>query len=177
MRERDPFAAGFTLIELMVTVAVAAVILGLAIPSFAEFIARTRLATATNELVSLINIGRTEAIKRGTRVVVCRSADGTACDGTSWGDGIAVFVDSNRDNAVDAGEPILRSVTTIPDTLTLSATGGLAQRVVFSPAGSALTNGEIALIGGTTDKLKRCVHVAPSGRVEARPYYAGCGSA
>lgn len=176
MRDRYRFSAGFTLVELMVTVAVAAVILGVAGPKLAEFIARTRVATATNEFVFLINYGRTEAIKRSTQVVVCRSTDGTACDGESWGDGAVAFVDNDRNDTLGAGDEVLRTLTDVSDALTLTS-GNLAQRIVFTPAGSVEQNGQIALVGGDHAKLKRCLHIAPSGRVEAKAYYAECGSA
>lgn len=72
---------GFTLIELMITVAIAAVLLGLAVPSFQTLIVGSRLTTQTNELVAAINTARSEAIKRNRNINLCRVADAaaTAC--------------------------------------------------------------------------------------------------
>lgn len=89
---------GFTLIELMVTIAILAITLGLAVPSFQEFVARNRLAAATNELVSALALARSEAVKRAARVTIA-SAD--------WTGGWQVFVDGGT--AGDAsGDTILR---------------------------------------------------------------------
>jgi len=98
---------GFTLIELMVTLAVAAILLTVAIPSFTEMIKNNRLTTEINELVTVLNFGRTEAIKRGIDVTVCKSNTGTSCAG-NWQNGWIAFVDLDDDGVVDAGETILR---------------------------------------------------------------------
>lgn len=174
MRELGNTSRGYTLIELMVTVSVAAIILGLALPSFSQFVERTRVAAATSDFVYLLSYGRSEAIKRGRRVVVCRSADGTSCNGGNWSAGAVAFVDRDGDNAIDAGEEILRTLGAFPDSLTLTASADLAQRIVFLPAGEVLSNGEIALVGGDDDKRKRCLRVSNSGRVEAHKFSSGC---
>jgi type IV fimbrial biogenesis protein FimT len=89
---------GFTLIELMVTIAVLAIVLGIAVPSFQEFAVRNRLAATTNELVSALALARSEAVKRATRVTVA-SAD--------WAGGWQVFVDTGTvGDPSDDGDPL-----------------------------------------------------------------------
>ncbi|MGB5065269.1 MAG: GspH/FimT family pseudopilin, partial [Candidatus Competibacter sp.] len=70
--------SGFTLIELMITVALAAIVLTLGVPAFQETIRNNRLATTVNDFISSLNLTRSEAIKRGTRVTLCKSANGTS---------------------------------------------------------------------------------------------------
>lgn len=95
---RKPASQGFTLVELLVTVAVLAIALGIAVPSFQSFVSRNRLAATTNELVSALALARSEAVKRATRVTVA-SAD--------WDDGWEVFVDSDPFGD-SSGDTILR---------------------------------------------------------------------
>lgn len=79
---------GFTLFELMVTVAVAALILSLGVPGFMSFVQNNRAATHSNDLVTALNLGRSEATRRGSAVVMCSSANGTSCSGSNdWSTG------------------------------------------------------------------------------------------
>lgn len=99
-------AQGFTLIELMVTLTIAAILLSLAVPSLAAFVQSARLRGSSNELASALMFARSEAIKRGHAVTVCKSANpsalGPSC-GTSatWQQGWLVFVDYDKDGVVD----------------------------------------------------------------------------
>lgn len=107
---------GFTLIELMITVIVAAVVLAFGVPSFESFIRNGRVTSQTNQLIADIQFARSEAIKRGLPVVLCPSADPTATPPScivspttaSYDTGWVVFVDLDRDGAIDSGEPVLR---------------------------------------------------------------------
>ena len=67
------------MIELIVTMVVAAIVLTLGVPSFRELINNNRLTSGANEFVTALNLARSEAIKRSVRVTVCKSADGTTC--------------------------------------------------------------------------------------------------
>lgn len=83
-RAGSPRQAGFTLIELMVTIAVLAVVLGIAVPSFQGITNRNRLTAITNEVVGAIQLTRMEAIRRNQRVVMCPTTNGTTCAGADW---------------------------------------------------------------------------------------------
>jgi type IV fimbrial biogenesis protein FimT len=100
-------AAGFTLVELMITVAVVAILAAIALPSFQTSIRSNRAATATNEMIASLSLARTEAIRSNRSASMCASADGTAC-GANWSAGWIVWADTNNDNAVTAGERIIR---------------------------------------------------------------------
>lgn len=77
---------GFTLIELMVTIAVLGVIVGIAAPSFSRMLQDNRMITVASELQGSLQLARAEAIKRRTDVVLCKSNSGaTDCTtGTDW---------------------------------------------------------------------------------------------
>ncbi len=70
---------GFTLVELMVTIVIVAVLLAIALPSFRNVIQRNRVATASNDLLASLSYARTTAIYRHQLVSMCPSADGTSC--------------------------------------------------------------------------------------------------
>lgn len=103
-------AGGFSLMELMITVAVAAILLGLAAPSFQDTIRNNRLTTAANDLLHSTQLARSEALKRQTPVVVCASANSAAlppsCSYGAFTDWI-VFVDANNNWSMDATETVL----------------------------------------------------------------------
>ncbi|KAF1709464.1 pre-pilin like leader sequence [Pseudoxanthomonas kalamensis DSM 18571] len=74
---------GFTLIELMVTVAVLAILVTLAVPSFTSLINSNRLTGQANSLVADLQLARSEAIRRNRTITVCRSTDGATCAGAT----------------------------------------------------------------------------------------------
>lgn len=99
--------SGFTLLELMVTVAIMAILLAIALPSFQSSLRSNRAATATNEMMASLSLARSEAIKNKGGGAVCPSSSGTACVG-NWSDGWLVWADANGNSALDAGETVLR---------------------------------------------------------------------
>ncbi|MCC6756382.1 MAG: GspH/FimT family pseudopilin [Arenimonas sp.] len=94
--------SGFTLIELMVTVAVMGIILAWGIPSFRNLLQNTRATSQANEFITSVNQARTEALKRQSTVSVIAAAGGTATN--EFGNGWSVVVDADGDGVVDAGD-------------------------------------------------------------------------
>ncbi len=98
---------GFNIIELMVTIAVLGVLMGVGVPGIQGYIYNNRLTTQINSLTISLLHARSEAVKRNQRVVVCVSTDGTQCaaggGGTLWSNGWIVFVDRNGDSDIDTG--------------------------------------------------------------------------
>jgi len=108
---------GFTLVELLTTVLVSAIILSYAIPSFLDFVEKTSTRTAAEDLLESFRNARLTAIEQKAYVVVCHSKTGAGCDGT-WDDGYLVFNDKNDNGAYDSGEEII-SFQRFKDSLTI----------------------------------------------------------
>lgn len=98
---------GFTLIELMVTVAVLAILLALAAPSFLDMSLSSRLTAISNSLTTSIQLARSEAIKRNQTITLCASSDGEECDAdTDWSVGWVMLANTTvlqREQAVPSG--------------------------------------------------------------------------
>jgi len=99
--------SGFTLVELMITIVVVTIMLAMGAPAFKDFIKNNRVTAQTNDLVSAIQLARSEALKRGTNVVVCASKDGAKCTGKdTWADGWIVFSDFDQ---TDGANPVFKT--------------------------------------------------------------------
>lgn len=137
---------GFTLIEMLATIGVMAILATLAAPSFLEIAERNRLVTYANDLISSINITRSEAIRRALPVTLCPSADGLTCGGT-WNDGWITFVNADDDSpaAVDEGEDVLRVHEALSPGYTLSPNPVFADHITYRSDGSANDAGVFAI--------------------------------
>lgn len=133
---------GFTLIELMITVVIVAVVLGLAVPSFYTTIKNNRLRTNADRLVTSLNLARSEAVKRSIDVVVCPSSDGATCTG-NYAQGWLIFADLDQDGALDAGgtpDPVIRVNEGLSAGYTITGTDGTSDyttNITYFPDGSA----------------------------------------
>ena len=102
---------GFTLIELIVTLAVVSILLLTGIPMLNQMTTNNRLVTQINNIAGSLAIARSESIKRGASITLCGSTDGTTCDSSSWESGWIVFSDANNNAVLDsATESMLKIV-------------------------------------------------------------------
>ena len=134
---RRAFAAGFTLVELLVTIAISGVLLMVGIPSMANMAASLELSSATNVFVAGLYLARGEAIKRNKRVVLCKTADAVFCtnDG-GWEQGWILFQDSNNNGLRETTEEIIRRELPLPAKVKLMGNSNVASYVSFAPTGS-----------------------------------------
>ena len=161
MAKTSLHASGFTIIELMITLAVAAILAAIAAPSFTTIIQDNRLVTQINRLQATLSLARSEAVKRNNSVTTCPSSNGTACIG-NWENGLIVFLDIDADGSIDAGDEILRVHGPITAANTLRF--GRA-RVTY--AGNALAtgfNGTFTLCDGRGATSARGLITNNSGR-------------
>ena len=129
--------AGFTLIELLVVVALVVILQSLAAPAFSAMVNSMRMTTAVNSLFSSLLLARSEAIKRNSRAVVCKSASGNACITTGgWEQGWIVFHDANNNASLDAGEDVVSREQALPHPIRLTGRGPMASYVSYTPMGT-----------------------------------------
>ncbi|HEV7633266.1 MAG TPA: GspH/FimT family pseudopilin [Steroidobacteraceae bacterium] len=139
---------GMTLIELLTAMLVVAILMGLAVPSFREFTQNNRTIAATNELVTALNLARSEALRRATTTVVCASSNQQTCSGsTTWTTGWIAFNDANSNGVVDANE-LLQAWSGVNGGLVASAT---QDRAAYNAMGMAQLAGNITFrVGAPT---------------------------
>ncbi|TLY65079.1 MAG: prepilin-type N-terminal cleavage/methylation domain-containing protein [Gammaproteobacteria bacterium] len=168
---------GFTLTELMVTLAVAGVLAGVAVPNLRSFIQNSRLSSASNDLLRSFNLARTEAIKRQANVVVCASAlPMAAIPACSYGpfNGWIVFQDNNLSWQWENGEPIFERHELLDPSVTVNKdNNGIEMYLATgfaSPAGIKTPTRNIVLCDSRgnqmvgTNSVERAVLIAASGR-------------
>lgn len=158
--------SGVTLIELLVTLSIAVILMAIAVPGFQDFFRRNRLDSSVSEFVASLNLARSEAIRRGVRVSLCRSSTGTNCTADQpWQAGWIVFSNPDDDNVVDAGEEIVRRHQALPAGVTLNATDNFTNRITYRPDGRITNNvgGSFFFCHGGTEDARRIL-VIGTGR-------------
>jgi len=137
---------GLTLVELLITMAVMVILLAFGVPSFQGHIKDNRRITQINELVSAMNLARSEATKGAGMVALCPSTTGTTCTGGTFDGGWIVFINGDSDNppSVDGGEMILRThAGTAGAGTSLRALGAITTGMNFMASGRPDAFGDI----------------------------------
>jgi type IV fimbrial biogenesis protein FimT len=160
---------GYTMIEMLMTMAIAAILLSLAIPSFRYVTNSNRIASELNGLLGDLQLARAEAIKEGRTVTVCQSNDGATCtNSTSWQGGWIVFSDPTNVGVYDVGEIYLRKQKPFSGTDTFLASNNVAV-ITFNREGYAvgMANGTLVTLHDSTNNSAwtRCLSINLSGQM------------
>ena len=155
--------SGVTLYELVMTLALIAVLLGVGIPSFGEMAARARLRAEINALFHAMHVARKESIMRRSVVSICPSFDGLTCrPGKDWSGGWIMFNNRDRDEPprLDRGEPVLQVHTTGKQVRITANRSGFTLRATQKRA----TNGTIVVCDTAGRVAPRALVVSYTGR-------------
>ncbi len=159
-------SGGFTLIEVLVTLAVVSIGLRLAFAGLHPLLVENRLAVRVNALAGMLQMARSEAISRNRQVVICHSTDGETCDRVAdWTDSWLVFVDENRDRQRDADETVV-AFKQAPENGTRAIYRAFGSRhyLAYRPDGRTRTNGTFTVCDPRYPELNRALIVTKSGR-------------
>ena len=157
--------SGYTLLELIITVALISLIFAFAIPSLTTFNQNDRLTTNINTLIGHLAYARSEAVKRSVQVAICASNDAATCSG-GWDDGWIVYIDADSDNAFTAGEEIVRTQQTLGGNNTLTATG-IGTQIIYDNRGfvTAASVGSLQLCDNRSGPHGKTIRITNTGRV------------
>lgn len=147
MRYRSHIHAGFTLIELMITLVIMAIVITIGVPAMAQYIAAQRVRATASDIVADMAFARAEAVKESRPAIIERVAGAT----NTWKDGWQICVDLDRNNTCAAGE-VRKRAGPIPGGTTVCpiASGDFADRIIFRPDGRV----NRTVVPGANDGLK-----------------------
>ena len=133
---------GFTLVELLVVLAVGSILLAIAVPGYAYLANASRVVAVTNELVTTLQFTRSEAIKRATRVTACKTRNAMAaapdCDpAAAWENGWLVFVDGGTRGVIDGSDQVLRVQGGVPNVTIATPRPNFSLYVSYKADGSS----------------------------------------
>jgi len=172
-----PRAAGFTIIELMITILIASIMVALAAPGMKELMERNRVQTAADTLFTSLMLARSESLKRNQPVVMCKTTDQATCSASAsvyWEQGWLVYADADGDSAPDPNE-ILRVVEPMRNGDTVRVSGAFTNSLSYRTDGSASGTGTFVLCNAEGDtSFAREVDVSVTGRPRLNKTTADC---
>jgi len=172
--------SGFTLIELMMTIAISVVLITVGIPGFATLIGNQVLSAEARQFSMSLALARSQAITRKEQIALCKSTNQSACstvDTVDWEDGWILFVDENADGQRQTGERILRRRAALDGSVTLRPSAEYTNYIAFATDGRCFGNGDTTpptagsyrLCDARGAQLARVVEISPIGRARVAP--------
>jgi len=167
--------SGFSMMEILVTLVVASILIGVAIPSFQSLMVSSHLTATTNTMVFSLQSARSEAIKRGVPAGVCTSDspldEGAGCTpGSGFVTGWIAYVDNDRNGTRSAGEDIIMAVEDRGNGFTITPDAQFASQVYFDDTGGSANAAEVPLAGNINISYgdgteQRLIQVSANGRI------------
>ena len=163
---------GFTMVELMITLAVAAIMLALSVPSLKRITHNNLLVTSSNDLSASLSHARAEALKARRNVRICPTSNNTSCSTSSqWADGWLMFVDLDGNSLPQASE-LIELGAALDGRVSLTASTAFQQWIQFRPSGAAIgsagNSGSFSVCSGDYPEISRLVGISAVGRVTTK---------
>ncbi|TAA41872.1 GspH/FimT family pseudopilin [Corallincola spongiicola] len=159
---------GFTLLELVVTMAIVAIVVAAAVPSFTTTAANSRGFAMANDYFNTLSVARGQAVTLSTTVTVCNLDASNNCS-SNWQNGVTAFIDSDNNGKFNGTDKKLREVDAIEDRDKVIANN--SGRIVFNPEGMVSGTGiTITVCPNKKGDQGREVIVAISGRIKIQSW-------
>lgn len=161
--------SAYTVVELLVVVAVISVLLMIAAPAMTDVLQTNRIVGTTNSLISALQYARSEAIKRNSLIVICKGTANAGCDHDSdWNDGWIVFADTDRDHTIGDDEQLLLNQAAIAGGITVTLHAAPTSNwIAYYPGGIDSSNGTFTICDERGSAAAHAVIIARTGRVRA----------
>lgn len=181
MQKQRSGCEGFTLVELVMVLALVAILQMLAVPAMSAMADVMRVQSATQSFSSSIQLARSEAIKRNARVVLCKSDTGSRCVRTGgWEQGWIVFQDVNNNAQIEAGEPLMQREPALVGALRLTGNAQVESYLSYTPLGNtsstsgAFQAGTFTICRRSTSQTDaRQIVISSAGRVRSQKVTLG----
>lgn len=156
--------------ELIITLTVIVLLVALALPNFQTLLNRNRLIGKTNDIVTAINLARSEAVSQGVAAGACPSLDGINCTAGAWNQGWIVWADTNGNAAFEVGEEVRVNNTATSgnaaEVVTVAASGNINAGVVFTPLGMTNNAANATFtLNHTNARQSRMITLSPFGQI------------
>jgi type IV fimbrial biogenesis protein FimT len=168
---------GFSLLELMIVVAILSIVATLGTPALQDIVRKNQLRTLADTTIAMLNLARSEAVSRNTPVSLCHTSNNTSCTGawnTSWSGAWLIFTDPDQDGVVDTGETIVRVFEGLPGGYTAQSDITSAG-ITYRADGSIKTSGELRICAADQNALEAWqIEISTVGRPRADEGTSSC---
>jgi len=162
--------SGFTLLELLITLAIVGIVAAFGAPAMSSFIKNDRLVTQINTLVTHLAYARSEAVVRHQQVILCASTNSDtaspSCSGSKndWAKGWILFIDADNSSTFNTGEVVLRVNQSLSPGTTLVSTAAL-NSIIYDTRGFSVSSGAFILCDDRGKDYVKSISISNTGRV------------
>ncbi len=164
-------AKGYTLVELLVTVAIVGILTSLAVPAFSSIRAKNSMAASVNLFLAHLHLARSSAVTRELRITLCPASSPSTCsdDHRAWQNGYLIFQDDNKNHERDTDEQIISYQENAGTAVSILSSSQSRNRISFLPLGRAwFSNTTVRFCHSDHPDLNRAIIVSNNGRVRSR---------
>jgi type IV fimbrial biogenesis protein FimT len=170
-RKRNLYRQGHTLVELLITMTILGIVTSLAIPALGNMRAKNTMAGSINLFLTQLQYARSTAVTREKNITLCPTTNNLQCrnDHQSWGDGVLIFEDSNKNQTRDAQEPVISIQEGFDTAITIASSSAHRNRITFLPLGRAwFSNTTVRFCHQQQPELNRAIIISNNGRVRVQ---------